>query len=451
MASPFARHGGFFPFRAGWLVRLCCAFCCAGWFYPGHILAQLNYPADTPQLASQQSWWQTLWGAPGSQRSIPVAQGRAVSKTPHPAIARIIAPEKKSLALGSGTLIAKTATYGLVITNWHVVRDATHGAVVVFPDGTQYQGRVVKTDRDWDLAAIVIPPPGVEPLPLTTVAPKLGETLWIAGYGSGDYLLQTGRCSQYLAPAANWPLEIVELGAAARQGDSGGPILNARGEVAGVLFGQGDGYTSGAYGGRVVEFLDSLPPLEKLAVPGTPRPKLEQLANVSRQNQTTLNQTLQNQAPQSQLGTQPLSQTPDRTKAAINSFSNPSIRPTRDLAVALPNSPQASSQSPALPVASPLLPIDPVLSASAVPATQPPSGQPRQNQGNFFSPADRPLTVNSHSGLPPLTTHGGTVREFSLWQFAGDNAWEQVKSVFALAGFLLFFFNLCGWLVGRSA
>ena len=53
---------------------------------------------------------------------------------------------------------------------------------------------------------------------------------------------------------------MVELSAEARQGDSGGPILNERGELAGVLFGSGPGYTSGSYGGRVLQFLATVVP-----------------------------------------------------------------------------------------------------------------------------------------------------------------------------------------------
>jgi hypothetical protein len=48
---------------------------------------------------------------------------------------------------------------------------------------------------------------------------------------------------------------MVELSAAARQGDSGGPIFNRRGELAGVLFGTAWGQTTGSYCGRVRWFL----------------------------------------------------------------------------------------------------------------------------------------------------------------------------------------------------
>ena len=48
---------------------------------------------------------------------------------------------------------------------------------------------------------------------------------------------------------------MVEVAVSARQGDSGGPIFNSRGELAGVLFGEGHGRTSGSYCGRVRWFL----------------------------------------------------------------------------------------------------------------------------------------------------------------------------------------------------
>jgi hypothetical protein len=51
---------------------------------------------------------------------------------------------------------------------------------------------------------------------------------------------------------------MVEVSAAARQGDSGGPIVNERGEMAGVLFGEGGGKTAGSDALRVAEFLAAI-------------------------------------------------------------------------------------------------------------------------------------------------------------------------------------------------
>ena len=53
---------------------------------------------------------------------------------------------------------------------------------------------------------------------------------------------------------------MVELDVEARQGDSGGPIFNQQGELAGVLFGAGEGTTIGSFAPRVESFLASLAP-----------------------------------------------------------------------------------------------------------------------------------------------------------------------------------------------
>lgn len=182
------------------------------------------------------------------------------SQQPHPAVARIVVPEGEATSYGSGTLVDVRDEYGLVVTNWHVVRDGTGEVEVIFPDGFRSKARPLKVDADWDLAALVIWRPTAAPVKLAGTAPQPGEQLTICGYGSGNYRAATGRCTQYYAPAENLPQHMVELDVEARQGDSGGPIFNARGELAGVLFGAGQGTTLGSFGGRVENFLASLAP-----------------------------------------------------------------------------------------------------------------------------------------------------------------------------------------------
>ena len=177
----------------------------------------------------------------------------------HPAVVRVVVPDRDgATSLGSGALVAVTERHGLVVTNWHVVRDAAGPIVVLFPDGFRSGATLLKTDREWDLAALAIWRPPAAPIPLAAEPPRPGEPLAIAGYGNGQYRMIAGRCTQYVAPARNQPFEMVELSAPARQGDSGGPILNSRGELAGVLFGTSGGSTTGSYCGRVRWFLTSV-------------------------------------------------------------------------------------------------------------------------------------------------------------------------------------------------
>jgi hypothetical protein len=179
----------------------------------------------------------------------------------HPAVVRIVAPGNGSISYGSGTLIYVGEQVGLVITNWHVINEATAPISVHFPDGFYSLGTIQSIDQDWDLAAIAIrKPPNVSPVSLSNRAPRPGEMLTIAGYGSGQYRAASGPCTQYVAPGLEFPYEMVELAASARQGDSGGPIFNDRGELAGVLFGEGNGRTSGSYCGRVRWFVSRVAP-----------------------------------------------------------------------------------------------------------------------------------------------------------------------------------------------
>ncbi|MDH3719151.1 MAG: serine protease, partial [Planctomycetota bacterium] len=168
---------------------------------------------------------------------------------------RIVAPENQAHSLGSGTLVHVTEQHGLVITNWHVVRDATGPVQVLFADGFRSAGTVMKTDDEWDLAAIGIWRPQAEPIAIAATAPRPGDVLTIAGYGPGPFRAVSGRCIQYVAPSKTDPNQMIELSAEAREGDSGGPILNSQGQLAGVLLGARGGRTVGSYFGRVDQFL----------------------------------------------------------------------------------------------------------------------------------------------------------------------------------------------------
>jgi len=209
--------------------------------------------------------------------------------TPHPAVARIIVPEGAATAYGSGTLVDVREQFGLVVTNWHVVRDSKGVVEVVFPCGFRSYARPLKVDSNWDLAALVIWRPPVEPVKLATQPPRPGDLLTIHGYGSGQYRIATGRCTAYYAPHLNSPHEMVELDVEARQGDSGGPIFNQRGELAGVLFGAGEGTTIGSYAPRVSNFLATLAPdigqvqdQVQVAAANRPAPKVEPKARDER-------------------------------------------------------------------------------------------------------------------------------------------------------------------------
>jgi hypothetical protein len=100
----------------------------------------------------------------------------------------------------------------------------------------------------------------VEPVKIAKQPPRPGDFLTIHGYGRGKYRIATGRCTTYYSPQPHFPHEMVELDVEARQGDSGGPIFNQCGELAGVLFGAGQGTTMGSFAPRVRHFLAAVAP-----------------------------------------------------------------------------------------------------------------------------------------------------------------------------------------------
>lgn len=177
----------------------------------------------------------------------------------HPAVARIDVEGAGNVVYhGSGTLVMASEKKSLVITNWHVIRDAAGTITVRFPDGFAARATVVKTDKTWDLAALSIAQPHAEPVKLSASVPKIGDALTVAGYGSGTYRQSSGRLLQYCAPGMTEPNDIIEVTTAARNGDSGGPIFALDGTLAGVLFGSISGTTNGSHVGRVREFLQSV-------------------------------------------------------------------------------------------------------------------------------------------------------------------------------------------------
>lgn len=131
---------------------------------------------------------------------------------------------------------------GHIITNQHVVADAV-AIFVDFLDRTTLPARVVGTDVDTDLAVIKVDPPPemrLVPLPLgDSKSLKIGDTVIAVGNPFGlqgsvtvgivsqkGRLLPSGR--GYLIPG------VIQIDAAINRGNSGGPLLNSRGEVVGV-------------------------------------------------------------------------------------------------------------------------------------------------------------------------------------------------------------------------
>lgn len=196
-------------------------------------------------------------------------------QTDYPAIGKIVVHgekvatdegESQAIYYGSGVYVAEAGELGIVLTNWHVVSGGSGLMEVRFPT-FQSTGMVILADEVWDLAAIVVRKPPFLPVPISLEVPQIGDELWVAGYGhnSGldEFQLSSGPVLNYSSLDYHWyptvkeplPGETLMVGTAVRFGDSGGPILNRSGEVAGILSGSDGNLTIGTFCLRVQAFL----------------------------------------------------------------------------------------------------------------------------------------------------------------------------------------------------
>jgi len=185
-----------------------------------------------------------------------------ISPIPHRAVVRVVYMEAGGVrSYGSGTLVSKAGGRGIVLTCAHVFGHCrpSGNTVVTFRDGRRFAGNLVALDQAWDLAALEIEAPDETPVPVAQDPPRPGDQLQSCGYGpDGHYRCNRGRALGYVR-AGNTPTrETLELSGWARDGDSGGPVFNARGQLAAVLWGTNGRVVGGTYCGRIRKFLAAI-------------------------------------------------------------------------------------------------------------------------------------------------------------------------------------------------
>ncbi|MBF0492783.1 MAG: trypsin-like peptidase domain-containing protein [Deltaproteobacteria bacterium] len=146
-------------------------------------------------------------------------------------------------SIGSGVLISEA---GYILTNEHVVGGSQNIEVTLWRvQNKNYRGRVVGSDKKLDLALIRIKPHAGETFPVARVAlsnagaqVKTGDRVVAIGNPFGlSHTVTSGIVS-----ATGRTLEVgglvyeglIQTDAPINQGNSGGPLVNLRGEVVGI-------------------------------------------------------------------------------------------------------------------------------------------------------------------------------------------------------------------------
>ncbi len=144
---------------------------------------------------------------------------------------------------GSGIIIGENDSELLMVTNNHVVSDATT-VNVTFADGESYEAQVKSTDSDTDLAIVVVKLSDIKDSTMNSIkiatigdsdSLKVGEQVVAIGNALGyGQSVTTGIVSAKDRTNSTNTTPLIQTDAAINPGNSGGALLNMKGEVIGI-------------------------------------------------------------------------------------------------------------------------------------------------------------------------------------------------------------------------
>ena len=143
---------------------------------------------------------------------------------------------------GSGFIISED---GYILTNNHVIESAHlqgYPLTVMMRDGTSYKATVIGAEADNDVAVIKIDAKGLLPASFgSSAALEVGETIYAVGNPRLlDYTMTDGIISALdrrvtVDTRDTITISMFQISAAVNNGNSGGPVYNAGGEVVGIV------------------------------------------------------------------------------------------------------------------------------------------------------------------------------------------------------------------------
>jgi tetratricopeptide (TPR) repeat protein len=157
--------------------------------------------------------------------------GRAVYELVADAVFLVQTESETGEALAQGTAFLIDDTH--LLTNAHVISD---GKAFLKSGGLKVECRIEARDELNDLALLTVPAAGgSRPLRLAGELPKPGDTVFAIGNPQG--LERTISDGLYTGTRSVEGRDLLQVSAAISRGSSGGPVVNATGEVVGVASG----------------------------------------------------------------------------------------------------------------------------------------------------------------------------------------------------------------------
>jgi serine protease Do len=136
-------------------------------------------------------------------------------------------------SLGSGVIVSKE---GHIITNRHVI-ERMDEIEIQLSDGRTFRATLLGSDASADIAVLKINAPNVTPLPLgDSENVRVGQLVFAFGnpFGLGETVTTGIISAKGRRAAEDSAVEYLQTDAAVNRGNSGGPLINLRGEIVGI-------------------------------------------------------------------------------------------------------------------------------------------------------------------------------------------------------------------------
>lgn len=145
--------------------------------------------------------------------------------------------EQAFTSLGSGVVV--NSEKGYIVTNYHVIRDASK-VKVTLSDNVTYPAKIIGVDKQTDLAVLQIHAKGLHQLTFGDSAKMqigdfviaIGEPLGLEGTATSGIISAVGRTG-VRDPFGSYD-DFIQTDAAINPGNSGGPLINMDGQVIGI-------------------------------------------------------------------------------------------------------------------------------------------------------------------------------------------------------------------------
>lgn len=151
----------------------------------------------------------------------------------------------EGISTGSGFLISQD---GYIVTNYHIIEGA-QSVEIITADGKTYSGQIVGVDEGNDFALLKIEAEGLPCLEFgSSDALVIGDQVVAIGYplSSGSPTLTVGYISakNRIVTTEGRTISMLQTDAAINSGNSGGPLLNMKGQVIGITTAKSSGTSS---------------------------------------------------------------------------------------------------------------------------------------------------------------------------------------------------------------